>query len=174
MNRTAAAGGPMHTRWAAGSLPDRAGLQYSARGATVLDDAVVGRQVSCAPGGRGSLGCNGTPHTQKNTLKPWLREAWCIPTVSAEFVWRMEDVLDLYAAPDDRQYPLVCFDEQLYQLVSGTRQALPVCPGQPRQYDYAYRREREPATCACAWSPCVAGAMWTSQIVARLATVPLV
>jgi hypothetical protein len=53
----------------------------------------------------------------------------------------MEDVLDLYAEPYDRYYPLVCFDEKLYQLVSETRQALPVCPGQPRRYDYEYRRE---------------------------------
>ncbi len=53
----------------------------------------------------------------------------------------MEDILDLYAEPYDRHYPLVCFDEKLYQLVSETRQALPVCPGRPRRYDYEYRRE---------------------------------
>ena len=33
---------------------------------------------------------------KKNELKPWQREEWCIPTVSAEFVAAMEDVLDLY------------------------------------------------------------------------------
>jgi hypothetical protein len=70
-----------------------------------------------------------------------LKESWCIPAVSAEFVWRMEDLLDLYAAPDDRHYPLVCFDEKLYQLISEVRQALPVRPGQPLRYDYEYRRE---------------------------------
>jgi hypothetical protein len=53
----------------------------------------------------------------------------------------MEDILDLYAEPYDRRYPLVCFDEKLCQLVSETRQALPVRPGQPRRYDYEYRRE---------------------------------
>jgi hypothetical protein len=53
----------------------------------------------------------------------------------------MEDLLDLYAEPYDRRYPLVCFDEKLYQMVSETRQALPVRPGQPRRYDYEYRRE---------------------------------
>jgi hypothetical protein len=53
----------------------------------------------------------------------------------------MEDILDLYAEPYDRQYPLVCFDEKLHQLVSDTRQALPVRPGQPLRYDYEYRRE---------------------------------
>ena len=28
-------------------------------------------------------------------FEPW----WWIPTVSGEFVWRMEDLLDLYAQP---------------------------------------------------------------------------
>jgi hypothetical protein len=53
----------------------------------------------------------------------------------------MEDILDLYAEPYDPQYPLVCFDESPYQLVSEVRQSLPVRPGQPRRYDYEYRRE---------------------------------
>jgi DDE superfamily endonuclease len=53
----------------------------------------------------------------------------------------MEDILDLYAELYDPQYPLVCFDEQLYQLVSEVRQELPVRPGQPVRYDYEYRRE---------------------------------
>jgi hypothetical protein len=70
-----------------------------------------------------------------------LKESWCIPTVSAEFVWRMEDILDLDAEPYDRQYPLVCFDEKLYQLISEVRQPLPVAPGHPVRYDYEYRRE---------------------------------
>jgi DDE superfamily endonuclease len=74
-------------------------------------------------------------------LKPWRREQWCLPTVSAAFVWRMEDILDLYAEPYARRYPVVCFDESPYQLVSETRQPLPVAPGRPTRYDYEYRRE---------------------------------
>ncbi len=53
----------------------------------------------------------------------------------------MEAMLDLDAEPDDPQYPLVCFDESPYQLVSEVRQPLPVAPGQPVRYDYEYRRE---------------------------------
>jgi hypothetical protein len=53
----------------------------------------------------------------------------------------MEDVLDLYAEPDDPQYPVVCFDESPYQLVREVRQPLPVRPGQPVRYDDEYRRE---------------------------------
>jgi hypothetical protein len=53
----------------------------------------------------------------------------------------MEDSLDLYAEPYDPYYPLVCFDESPYQLVSEVRQPLPTAPGQPVRYDYEYRRE---------------------------------
>jgi hypothetical protein len=53
----------------------------------------------------------------------------------------MEDILDLYAEPYDPYYPLVCFDESPYQLVSEVRQPSPVAPGQPLRYDYEYRRE---------------------------------
>jgi DDE superfamily endonuclease len=64
-----------------------------------------------------------------------------MPTVSAEFVWRMEDVLDLYAEPYSAQFPVVCFDERPYQLISETRQSLPATPGLARRYAYEYRRE---------------------------------
>jgi hypothetical protein len=53
----------------------------------------------------------------------------------------MEDILDLYAEPYDRRFPVVCFDESPYQLVSEVRQPLPVAPGRPARYDYEYRRE---------------------------------
>jgi hypothetical protein len=53
----------------------------------------------------------------------------------------MEDVLDLYEEPYDPAYPVVCFDESPYQLISETRQSLPAEPGQPARIDYEYRRE---------------------------------
>jgi hypothetical protein len=53
----------------------------------------------------------------------------------------MEDVLDLYAEPYDPQYPVVCFDERPYPLISEVRQPVPVAPGQPVRYDDEYRRE---------------------------------
>jgi hypothetical protein len=53
----------------------------------------------------------------------------------------MEDILALYAEPYDPQYPVVCFDESPYQLVSEVRQPLPMVPGQPGRYDDEYRRE---------------------------------
>jgi hypothetical protein len=64
-----------------------------------------------------------------------------IPTVSAEFVYHMEDVLDLYAEAEDPERPRVCFDEQSYQMVSEVRVPIPGAPGQPERHDYEYRRE---------------------------------
>lgn len=78
----------------------------------------------------------------ENELKPWLRKEWCIaPKSNAQFVYHMEDVLDVYQRPFDPKYPLVCFDETPVQLVSETRQALPLKVGQPARYDYEYHRE---------------------------------
>jgi hypothetical protein len=53
----------------------------------------------------------------------------------------MEDVLDLYAEPDDPLRPRVCFDECPYQMVSETRVPLPARPGRIQRYDYEYKRE---------------------------------
>ncbi len=40
-------------------------------------------------------------------LKPWQEKMWCIPHVNAEYVARMEDVLDLYAEAPDPRRPVV-------------------------------------------------------------------
>ena len=77
-----------------------------------------------------------------NELKPWRKQEWCIPPhANAEFVYHMEDVLDVYKRPADPQRPLMCFDESPEQLVRETRQALPMQPGEPERYDYEYQRE---------------------------------
>jgi hypothetical protein len=60
--------------------------------------------------------------------------------VGAEFVWHMEDVLDLYAEPFDPQRPVVCFDECPVQLIGETRLPQPAAPGRQRRVDYEYQR----------------------------------
>jgi len=60
--------------------------------------------------------------------------------VGAEFVWRMEDILDIYARPYDARRPQVCFDEHMVQLIAEGRQPLPPKPGCPERFDYEYRR----------------------------------
>lgn len=46
-----------------------------------------------------------------NKRKLWQKKQWCIGEVTAEFSWRREDVLDLYAEPYDAKRPTLCFDE---------------------------------------------------------------
>src|SRR5215470_16106767 len=76
----------------------------------------------------------------ENDLKPWRRDMWCIPRVDADYVARMEDVLDLYAETPDPQRPVVCFDESPTQLIGEVRQPIPAEPGQLERFDYEYRR----------------------------------
>ena len=74
-------------------------------------------------------------------LKPWLKEAWCIPPEqNAEFVAAMEEVLDVYVRPPDPRRPLVCMDETSKQLVAETRPIQPAQPGRPLRYDAEYER----------------------------------
>src|ERR1700741_4233951 len=64
-------------------------------------------------------------------LKPWQKDMWCIPKVDAEYVARMEDVLDLYAEQPDPRRPVVCFDESPTQLIGETRKPIPAAPRRP-------------------------------------------
>jgi transposase len=76
----------------------------------------------------------------ENHLKPWRTDMWCIPQVDAEYVARMEDVLDLYAEEPDPKRPVVCFDESPIQLIGEVRQPIPAKPGQIERYDCEYKR----------------------------------
>ena len=73
-------------------------------------------------------------------LKPWQEKMWCIPHVNAEYVARMEDVLDLYAEAPDPRRPVVGFDETPRQLIGEARVPIPAEPGTPRRVDYEYVR----------------------------------
>jgi len=76
----------------------------------------------------------------ENHLKPWRRDMWCIPKVDAEYVARMEDVLDLYAETPDPSRPVICFDESPTQLIGEVRPPIPAKPGQLERYDCEYKR----------------------------------
>jgi hypothetical protein len=89
---------------------------------------------------------------KKNELKPHLVKMWCIPPkANAEFVWRMEDVLETYKLPYDPRFPQVCMDESSKQLVGEVRQPIEVQPGQVRRMDSEYER-KGPATSSCSLS----------------------
>jgi hypothetical protein len=52
----------------------------------------------------------------------------------------MEDVLDVYQAPDDPQFPLVCMDESNKQLVGEVHAPLAAAPGHGQINDHEYVR----------------------------------
>lgn len=52
----------------------------------------------------------------------------------------MEDLLHLYAQPDDPHQPVICFDERPCQLVEDVVVPLPMEPGKPQREDAEYRR----------------------------------
>ncbi len=66
---------------------------------------------------------------------------WCIPPKqSAEFVARMEDVVEVYCRPYDPKYPVVCLDETSRQLIGEVRGPLLPQPGEIARYDGEYVR----------------------------------
>ena len=67
---------------------------------------------------------------------------WCIPPAQdGQFVGRMEQVLEVYRRSHDPRRPVVCMDEQPYQLLSESRQSIPMGKGQPKRIDHEYVRE---------------------------------
>lgn len=75
---------------------------------------------------------------EKNEIKPWLVKEWCIPKVDAEFVAKMEDVLEVYQRSYDPLCPVVYIDETNKQLVKETR--ISCEPGRPEKVDSIYIR----------------------------------
>jgi hypothetical protein len=66
---------------------------------------------------------------------------WCIPPrQSAEVVYHMEDVLEVYHRPYDPKRPVVCLDETFKQLIGETREPLAPRPGAVERYDHVYVR----------------------------------
>jgi len=76
----------------------------------------------------------------ENDLKPWQRKMWCVPAIDAQYVARMEDVLDLYTTPPAADTAVVCVDETPRQLVEEVRPPSPPAPGRSARQDYEYRR----------------------------------
>ena len=78
---------------------------------------------------------------KKNALKPLLTKRWCVPPEqSGEFVWRMEDILEVYTRSHDPKRPLVCLDEASIQLLGEVRPPRRVGPGKAARYDNEYER----------------------------------
>ncbi len=52
----------------------------------------------------------------------------------------MEQVLDIYERSYNRDYPVVCFDERLCQLLGDVLMPIPMKPGRVERQDYEYKR----------------------------------
>ena len=66
---------------------------------------------------------------------------WCIPPKqSGEFVYHMEDVLEVYHRPYHPKRPVVCLDETFKQLIGEVRPPLPSAPARVERYDSIYVR----------------------------------
>lgn len=69
-----------------------------------------------------------------------MKKQWCIGEMNAEYLWRMEKVLDVYERPLDPKHPVICFDERPCQLLGDVLMPLPMKPGRVRKEDYHYER----------------------------------
>jgi hypothetical protein len=68
-------------------------------------------------------------------------EYWVIPPQQdAEFVACMEEVLETYAKSYDSKHPVLCMDEQPYQLLKETRLPIAATKKHGKRVDYEYER----------------------------------
>jgi hypothetical protein len=65
---------------------------------------------------------------------------WCVPKLTAEYIKRMLDVLEVYERPYDPKRPVVCIDEKNFQLLSDKRTTIGMRVGKPKRVDYEYQR----------------------------------
>ena len=71
-----------------------------------------------------------------------MKKCWCIPPKqNGAFVAAMEDVLEVYQRPYSAENPLICMDEQPYQLLADAREAIPMTAEHCTREDYEYIRK---------------------------------
>jgi transposase len=79
---------------------------------------------------------------KRNELKPWLTKRFCIPPeANEEFIYHMEDILDVYQRPYDPRFPQICMDEGSKQLLGEIQEPIPMSKDKPKREDYEYERE---------------------------------
>jgi transposase len=69
-----------------------------------------------------------------------LRQTWCLGTIDAAFLARLEQILALYALPYDPAYPVVCFDERPCFLIGDTLLPRPMRKGETAKQHYEYEK----------------------------------
>ena len=75
---------------------------------------------------------DGVQHFKKNKFTPHLSRYWKIPPDhNAAFVAAMEDILEVYARPYNRQCPVVCMEESSMQLIGEVHEPIAAAPSHP-------------------------------------------
>jgi hypothetical protein len=69
-----------------------------------------------------------------------LRQTWCIGTIDAAFLARLEQILALYALPYDAAHPVVCFDERPCVLIGDKLLPRPMRKGEIAKQHYEYEK----------------------------------
>jgi len=77
---------------------------------------------------------------------------WCVTDLNADYIAKMEDVLETYEQPCDPKQPVVCLDEKPVTLHADVRPASPAVPGREARRDSEYER-RGTANVFCAVEP---------------------
>jgi len=74
-------------------------------------------------------------------LKPWKVVSWIIPPKqNSQFVAQMEQVLDVYKRPYEKDFPVVCMDESPKQMIKEKKIPIPMKPGSDEKIDFEYER----------------------------------
>lgn len=66
---------------------------------------------------------------------------WCIGKITAQYLSRMEDVLDIYHLPYNRKRPVICLDELPFQLLGEKVEPLKMKTGAVKKFDSEYERK---------------------------------
>ena len=66
---------------------------------------------------------------------------WIIPPKqNSQFVANMEQVLDVYKRPYNKDFPVICMDESPKQMIKETRTPIEMKPGHEAKEDFEYER----------------------------------
>jgi len=60
--------------------------------------------------------------------------------MTGDFIWHMEDILDLYEQPYNPKRPVICFDERPCQLIGDAIAPIPIKPGRTKKEHCEYIR----------------------------------
>src|ERR1700680_2615084 len=65
---------------------------------------------------------------------------WVVADLDADYIAKMEDVLEVYEWPHDPRQPVICLDEKPVTLHADVRPTSPAAPGREARRDNEYKR----------------------------------